>query len=186
MCCTFILAVTKSESDAVFLWLLYMMRVCFSGCSSRTRTWITTSRSRSQATLSPPRSPREATKGLKPTLPSGVSFYSPHRPSLSLISSHPLSSPLVLLVLSFPALECWQRAWQPWRRPAAGLVSARRLHRARLLHFSLKLDVEEALIENTEGDQTVPSRIEEGELFFEMLPKLRAEMLKLQEGRQTT
>ena len=74
MCCTFILAVTKSESDAVFLWLLFMMCVCFSGCSSRTRTWIMTSRSRSQAMLSPPQSRREATKGLKPTLPPGVSF----------------------------------------------------------------------------------------------------------------
>ena len=55
-------------------YLLYMICVCFSGCSSRTRTWITTSRSRSQAMLSPPQSRREATKGLKPTLPPGVSF----------------------------------------------------------------------------------------------------------------
>ena len=55
-------------------YLLYMICVCFSVCSSRTRTWITTSRSRSQAMLSPPQSRREATKGLKPTLPSGVSF----------------------------------------------------------------------------------------------------------------
>ena len=90
------------------------------------------------------------------------------------------SSPLVLLVLSLPALECWQRAWQPWLQPAASLVSARRLRRARLALFL------ETRCGGGPWEYWGKSRIEEGELFFEMLPQHWAEMLKLQEGRQST